>query len=144
MQIYNLFSVTQFVSCMKQSIWSIWFVSMVPHSFSLYSYYKYHRIVKCILEVLPTLFCFLFKMTIRWGSGDFWRHSLMTWQRCTYCFSGHHTNSNLIHPPAPESVVVNIFIAWWGTLGGWHMLLLWCAFSVRCFLLGACTTIVTH
>lgn len=48
-------------------------------------------------------------------------------------FPGDHTNIHFIQPPAPDRAVVNIFIAWWGTLGGWHMRLLRCAFSFWCF-----------
>lgn len=111
-------------------------------SFSLYSYYEYHRIVNCSWYCQS---CLVFYS--RWQSGEvqetsggaLWPHD----RGIPTVLPGHHTSIHLIQPPAPERAVVNIFIAWWGTLGGWDMLLLLCAFSVWCSLLGACTS-VTH
>ena len=83
--------------------------------------------------------CFVFYS--RWQSGEvqetsggiLWPHD----RGVPTVLPGHHTSIHLIQPPAPETAVINIFIAWWGTLGGWDMLLLLCAFSVWCFFAGS-------
>lgn len=119
----------------------------------LASYFKSASMVHQLLQIWFQNCVYLWYSNLvlffnsRWQSGEvqetygdvLWAHD----RGVPTVLPGYHTNIHLIQPPAPERAVVNIFIAWWGTLGGWDMLLLLCAFSVWCYLLWACTS-VTH
>ena len=104
-------------------------------SFLLYSYYKYPKL--CILALLPSLFCFL----IQDDNQASFRRLLEALSDPMRPLWSHHTNIHLIQPPAPETAVIS---AWCGTLGRWNMRLLFCAFSIWCYLLWACTSVIHY